>query len=169
MRWGLDQAIHTARFVHQRSLFLFTSVLTVSTLFIPSAGTLSKRLRLHCRKLADIIINKRMRSVEIVLAFIVNVPWLTPGTHWADDDTWMYLSAASAIALDIFLDKIILHPGTDKSILEWSTSHRAECIDAQKVMDLDGFQDVDITSEWGRRLLRRRERAWLALWGLERG
>ncbi|RFU35727.1 hypothetical protein B7463_g577, partial [Scytalidium lignicola] len=169
MRWGLDPAIHSAKFVHQRSLFLFTSVLAVSALYIPSAGTLSKRLRLHCQKLADVVISKRMRSVEIVLAFMVNVPWLTPGTHWADDETWMYLSAASTIALDISLDKIILHPGIDKTILEWSKSHQSECIDAHKVMDLDQCPDVDITSEWGRRLLRRRERAWLTLWGLERG
>ncbi|OAA59044.1 hypothetical protein SPI_06246 [Niveomyces insectorum RCEF 264] len=169
MRWGLDPALHSAAFVHKRSHFLFTSILAVTTLFVPSAGTSSKRLRLHCRKVADVVITKRLRSVEIILAFMVNVPWLTPGTHWADDETWMYLTAASSIALDLSLDKIILHPGTTKAVLEWSQTHQAECVDVQKVMDMDGFSNVDVTSEWGRRLIRRRERAWLTLWGLERG
>ncbi|KAF3024662.1 hypothetical protein E8E15_009727 [Penicillium rubens] len=46
---------------------------------------------------------------------------------------------------------------------------RAECIDAKRALHMDGFDDVDPSSEWGLRLLRRRERAWIALYVVERG
>ncbi len=39
----------------------------------------SKRLSNHCRHLVTRIIANRFRSVEIVLAFMVNVPWMFPG------------------------------------------------------------------------------------------
>jgi hypothetical protein len=36
-------------------------------------------------------------------------------------------------------------------------------------LQTDGFADIDPASDWGRRLLRRRERTWIALFVLERG
>jgi hypothetical protein len=44
-----------------------------------------------------------------------------------------------------------------------------ECIDAVKALQLDGFAHVDPASTWGRRLLRTRERVWLAIFVLDRG
>jgi hypothetical protein len=46
---------------------------------------------------------------------------------------------------------------------------KADCIDAKRALHIDGFDGVDPTSDWGRRLLRRRERIWIALFVLERG
>lgn len=46
---------------------------------------------------------------------------------------------------------------------------RADCIDPKVALSLDGFSEVDPNSEYGRRLLRRRERCWIALFVLERG
>ncbi|KAB8217558.1 hypothetical protein BDV33DRAFT_193493 [Aspergillus novoparasiticus] len=167
-RWGLDPVIHTASFVRSQSAFLFTSIMAAAALFLPSAAALSKRLSRHCKSLAQIVITKRFRSVEIVLAFMVNVPWMAHGNYLGDDDTCSYIAMALAIALDLSLNKIVL-PSTsfDNGVIRRLA--KAECIDAKRAMHMDGFDNVDPNSEWGQRLLRRRERTWIALFVLERG
>jgi hypothetical protein len=167
-RWGFDPLVHNFLFVHSQSAFLFTSILAASALFQPSGAALAKRLQNHRDFLARQVMAKRLRSVEIVLAFLVNVPWMSPGTHSADDDTGLYISTAISIALDLSLNKIV----TPSSFLdrdELKRVPRADCIDAKKALAMDGFEDVPTDSEWGIRLLRRRERAWIALFVLERG
>ncbi|KAE8387360.1 hypothetical protein BDV23DRAFT_128609 [Aspergillus alliaceus] len=167
-RWGLDPLVHTASFVRSQSAFLFTSIMAAAALFLPSATAISKRLSRHCRWLAQVVVTKRLRSVEIVLAFMVNVPWMAPGNYLGDDDTCFYLAMALAIALDLSLNKIVL-PSTsfDSGVL--GRLAKADCIDATRALHMDGFDDVDPSSEWGQRLLRRRERTWIALFVLERG
>ncbi|KAE8336875.1 hypothetical protein BDV24DRAFT_154791 [Aspergillus arachidicola] len=167
-RWGLDPVIHTASFVRSQSAFLFTSIMAAAALFLPSAAALSKRLSRHCKSLAQMVITKRFRSVEIVLAFMVNVPWMAHGNYLGDDDTCSYIAMALAIALDLSLNKIVL-PSTsfDNGVIRRLS--KAECIDAKRAMHMDGFDNVDPNSEWGQRLLRRRERTWIALFVLERG
>lgn len=100
---------------------------------------------------------------------MVNVPWMSPGEHWADDESCAYLSMALTIAMDLSLHKII-RPSSQHSAL-YLDDHiaNADCISARKALDLDGFDSIEEGSAWGRRLLRRRERAWLALFALERG
>ncbi|KAI9728508.1 MAG: hypothetical protein M1834_007646 [Cirrosporium novae-zelandiae] len=167
--WGLDPFIHHASFVRSRSAFLFTSILAASALFLPSAGALSRRLFVHCTNLAHYVITNRNRSVEVVLAFMVNIPWLSPGTHWADDETCSYMSMALTIALDLSLDKIIVPSSEGMGRAAMKGIARSDCLDAKKALSLDGFDDVDPASPFGRTLLRRRERAWLALFVLDRG
>ncbi|KAI9929778.1 hypothetical protein MW887_001254 [Aspergillus wentii] len=167
-RWGLDPLVHTVLFVRSQSAFLFTSILAAAALFLPSAAALSKRLSRHCKALAHRVVVQRHRSVEIVLAFMVNVPWMAPGECLGDDDTCSYIAMALTVALDLFLNKIILPSSSfDASFLKRLA--KADCIDAKRALYIDGFENVDSTSEWGRRLLRRRERAWIALFVLERG
>jgi hypothetical protein len=114
------------------------------------------------------VIAKRLRSVEIVLAFMVNVPWMDPGSYLGDDDTCAYIAMALAIALDLSLNKIVLPPtGLDNGVPRRLA--KADCIDAKRALHMDGFGDIDPSSEWGQRLLRRRERTWIALFVLERG
>lgn len=111
---------------------------------------------------------QRRRSVEIVLAFMVNVPWMAPGDCLGDDDTCAYIAMALTVALDLSLSKIVLPSSSfDSSLLQRLA--KTDCIDAKRALHIDGFDDVDPASEWGRRLLRRRERAWIALFVLERG
>jgi hypothetical protein len=165
----VDPTIHTPSFVRSRSAFLFTSLLSASALFLPSTGALSKRLLIHCRKLAHRVIEHRYRSVEIVLAFMVNIPWLSPRDHWADDETASYLAAALTIALDLSLNKIVTPSPSESGSLNREGIARSDCIDAAKALLLDGFDELDPLSQIGRRLLRRRERAWLSLFVLERG
>ncbi|RYP12469.1 hypothetical protein DL765_007323 [Monosporascus sp. GIB2] len=112
-RWGIDPVIHTVDFVRSRSAFLLTSIAAASALFSPSLEALYKRLSNHRQRLASLIVANRYKSVEIVLAFMVNVPWISAGEHWADDETSTYISMALMIALDLSLNKIIL-PSSDE-------------------------------------------------------
>ncbi|KAJ5116528.1 hypothetical protein N7456_000876 [Penicillium angulare] len=167
-RWGLDPLVHTAGFVRAQSAFLFTSILAAAALFLPSAAALSKRLGRHCKWLTKQVMIRRYRSVEIVLAFMVNVPWMAPGERLGDDDTCSYIAMALTVALDLSLNKIVTPSSSfDRDLL--SRLARADCIDAKRALHMDGFHDVDPDSQWGRRLLRRRERTWIALFVVERG
>ncbi|RAH62467.1 Zn(II)2Cys6 transcription factor [Aspergillus piperis CBS 112811] len=167
-RWGLDPLVHTVSFVRTQSAFLFTSIMAAAALFLPSATALSKRLSRHCKTLAQNVIVRRHRSVEIVLAFMVNVPWMEPGSCLGDDDTCSYIAMALAVALDLSLNKIVLPSSSfEPSLLRRLA--KAETIDAKRALYMDRFDGVEPTSAWGRRLLRRRERTWIALFVLERG
>ncbi|KAK4940626.1 hypothetical protein LTR10_019256 [Elasticomyces elasticus] len=168
-RWGLDPTLHTAAFVRSRSAFLFTSILAASALFLPKAEALSKRLAGHRNHLVRTVIYNRYRSVEIVLGFMVNIPWMTPAKHWADDETCAYLSAALTLALDLSLNKIVVPSPTIRPAGFLDRVAKAECIDSTRALQMDGFPNVDPASAWGRRLLRTRERVWLALFVLDRG
>ncbi|KAK0721345.1 hypothetical protein B0T21DRAFT_294925 [Apiosordaria backusii] len=171
-RWGLDPALYTAAFTRSRSAFLFTSICAASALFMPAASALSRRLSNHCQALVNRIIRDRYRSVEIVLAFMVNVPWMAPGKHSTDDETCWYVSMATTMALDLSLHKILVPQqsvgGQGMGGIPMQVP-RADCIDPKVALSLDGFSDVDPNSEYGRRLLRRRERCWISLFVLERG
>lgn len=167
-RWGTDTTVHTLPFVRNRSSFLFTSLLLSSALFMPTAAALCKRLLIHRKFLAEQVIARRFRSVEIVLAFMVNVPWMHPGAHASDDDTGLYISTAISIALDLYLNKILVPSRTfARDLLK--RVPRADCLDAKKALAMDGFEDIDTESDWGQRLLRRRERVWISLFVLDRG
>ncbi|KAK8052230.1 hypothetical protein PG993_003615 [Apiospora rasikravindrae] len=166
-RWGIDPIIHTVDFVRSRSAFLFTSIAAASALFSPSLEALYKRLSNHRQKLAGLIMANRYKSVEIILAFMVNIPWISAGEHWADDATSTYISMALTVALDLSLNKIIISETPDVRMLDSIAS--SDCISARRALTIDGFPDVDPDSLTGRRLLRRRERTWLSLYVLERG
>ncbi|KAK1985284.1 hypothetical protein LZ30DRAFT_747294 [Colletotrichum cereale] len=167
-RWGLDPKIYTPSFTRSRSAFLCTSIMAASALFLPSAGALSKRLSNHCKTLAHRVIAKRHKSVEIVLAFMVNVPWMFPGQHSTDDETCWYVNMAATIAIDLSLHKLLV----PMEVLG-SGSHvalaRGDCLDPRTALAMDGFGHIERTSDLGQRLLRRRERCWIALFVLERG
>jgi hypothetical protein len=167
-RWGLDPALYTPTLTRSRSAFLFTSIAAASALFVPSAAALSRRLSNHCKLLVNRIMSNRYRSVEIVLAFMVNVPWMFPGNHSTDDETCWYVSMATTMALDLSLHKVIV-PLTSLNDGHYANIARADCIDPKVALSLDGFGSVDPSSELGQRLLRRRERCWIALFVLERG
>lgn len=135
---------------------------------MPAASALARRLLTHRKFLVGQVIAKRYRSVEIVLAFMVNIPWMHPLDHAADDDTGVFISLALSIALDLSLNKIIIPSWSfDQDLLK--RVPKSDCIDGKRALTMDGFEDVEVRSEWGQRLLRRRERVWIALFVLERG
>lgn len=142
--------------------------MAAASLFIDSAAALSKRLHKHCKVLASKVIEKRHRSTEIVLAFMLNIPWMGPGLHSTDDETCWYISLATTIAIDLQMPKISMpveafRDGTAGGLA------RKDVIDPELALRSGGFKDVDPNSELGRRLVRRRERCWIALFVLERG
>jgi hypothetical protein len=144
--------------------------MTASALFIPSAAALWKRLSKHCSHLARYVVEKRCRSVEIVLAYLINIPWMPPGEHAADDETCLYISIALTIAIDLNLDKAILpHDAGVLHVNPFSCLPKADRIEDKRALCIDGFSHMDLTSPLAQRLLRRRERTWLSLWVLERG
>ncbi|KAI1496048.1 hypothetical protein F5X99DRAFT_401589 [Biscogniauxia marginata] len=167
-RWGIDPLIHTVDFVRNRSAFLFTSIAAASALFSPSMESLYKRLSNHRQKLASLVMSRRYKSVEIVLAFMVNIPWISAGEHWADDETSTYISMALSIALDLSLNKIIL-PSSLESPFSRDSVAMSDRISARRALVMDGFGDIEPETLMGQRILRRRERTWLSLFVLERG
>lgn len=169
-RWGLDRTIHTLDFVRSRSCFLFASILAAASLFMPEMAALSKRMNNHCRYLTDRVISDGYKSVEIVLALMVNVPWLQPGTSWnSDDRTCFFIAVAMSFATDLSMNKIILPTSTTSISGTMQRMTLAETLEARRALIMDGHVGVEPTSVYGRRLLRARERAWLALFTLERG
>lgn len=167
-RWGLSPKLYTAEFTRSRSAFLSTSIMAASALFLPAGASLSKRLSLHASKLAHRVINGRYKSVEIVLAFLVNIPWMFPGKQSTDDESCTYMSMASKIAMDLSLEKQVIHGDSSRQAVRESL-HRADTLDPRSALDIDGFPDMDPFSETGQLLLRNRERCWIALFVLERG
>ncbi|KAF5562406.1 hypothetical protein FNAPI_3186 [Fusarium napiforme] len=107
-------------------------------------------------------------SVEIVLAFMVNIPWMFPGQHSTDDETCTYISIANTVATDLSLHKSLISPemiGSGSGI----GLARGDCLDPRAALAMDGFPEIDPWSEKGRLFLRNRERCWLSLFVLERG
>lgn len=94
---------------------------------------------------------------------------MAPGKHWSDNETCSYMAMALTIALDSSLDKLIVPSPSDIQGGVSKGRAQSECITARMALDMDGFADVDPSSDYGRRLLRRRERIWLALFVLDRG
>lgn len=76
---------------------------------------------------------------------------------------------ALTIAVDISLNKLIVPSPSDSLAGVHVGKSPSDCISARKALDLDGFHDVDPESNYGKRLLRRRERIWLGLFVLDRG
>ena len=94
---------------------------------------------------------------------------MSPAKHWAEDETCTYLSMALTLALDLQLNKIVIPSSTIRPTGFLDRVAKSDCIDAAKALQLDGFPHQDPSSAWGKRLLRTRERVYLALFTLDRG
>ncbi len=155
-------------FTRTRSAFLTTTLMACAALFVPTAGSLSKRLSNHVKMLAQRVITRRHRSVEIVLAFVVNIPWIFPGQRSTDDETCWYISMAATIAIDLLMHKTLV----SKKVLDSGiglTLARGECLDTDTALEIDGYEGIEPWSERGMILLRSRERCWISLYVVERG
>lgn len=167
-RWGMDPRVYTVSFARSRSAFLCASVMAASALFVPTASAISKRLSNHVKTLAHRVMLRRHKSVEIVIAFMVSIPWMFPGQHSTDDEACVYISMATSIAIDLSLHKVLV----PTELLEDGSKlmlARGECLATRTALAIDGFSDVDPRSEMGKMLLRGRERCWISLFVLERG
>ncbi|KAK4499729.1 hypothetical protein PRZ48_007915 [Zasmidium cellare] len=136
--------------------------MAASALFMPHAGGLSKRLSNHVKVLVNKVIQCKYKSVEIVLAFMVNLPWMFPGESSTDDETCLYVATATQIAIDLGLHKV-LNVDQVNTPDSRPSAGRGESIDARVALAMDGFQLIDPSSQRGRLLLRNRERCWISL------
>ena len=101
---------------------------------------------------------------------MINVPWSQPGKTWSVGDRSCYfLSQAMTMAIDLSLNKIVVPSTIIRASGAMDKIAPSECINAQRALKLDGHDEVDPSSELGRRLLRIRERVWIALFTLDRG
>ncbi|KAL1850757.1 hypothetical protein Daus18300_012765 [Diaporthe australafricana] len=144
--------------------------MAAAALFIESAGALSKRLSNHCRWLTNKVIEKRHRSTEIVLAFMINVPWMGPGVHSTDDETCWYVSLATTIAIDLQMSKVSMPMDAFKNGVSGDLA-RQDCMDPELALRLGGFKSVDPNSELGRRLstVDKFFEQWHLEWGMTLG
>jgi hypothetical protein len=76
---------------------------------------------------------------------------------------------ALTLALDLQLNKIVVPSSTIRPVGFLDRVAKSDCIEATRALQLDGFWQVDPLSSWGKRLLRTRERVYLALFTLDRG
>ena len=84
-RWGLDRRLHTVHYIRQRSSLLITAILAAASKFAHGAAAMSRRLQDHQARLIRRVAMDGFRSVEIVLAFLVCVPWMSPTEHMSED------------------------------------------------------------------------------------
>lgn len=170
-RFGLDPNLHTLAYVRSRSAFLFTSILRASSLFVDTAADLCRRLSAHVKHLVHIITTKTYRSPEIVLGFILIVPFLDTGTFLSptQDVTCYYLATALSIAIDLSLHKIVVPSTTPRpqAVLEKLMPQNSIAVD--KALHIDNHYNLVASSHIARRILRSRERIWLCLYVLEQG
>lgn len=83
------------------------------------------------------------------------------------------------MGLELCLDKTIRQPTaeeianfkfhSDHSIKNGRHNLGPDAICSRKALIIDGFPDVEPLSPLGRRLIRCRQRAWMALWVIDRG
>jgi hypothetical protein len=109
------------------------------------------------------VVNENLRSVEIVIALLVNVPWTSIVSGVASEDVACFnVALALKIALDLNLNKPVTLQTQDQRMDRGG-------INAAKALLIDGHADLDPESHHARVLLRQRERTWIALFVLERG
>jgi hypothetical protein len=162
-RWGLDPSLFTVPYLRQRSAFLLTSLLASSAKFLPGNAVLSDRLSSHVQLLTKHVVNENLRSVEIVIALLVNVPWAPVISGVLSEDVACFnVALALKIALDLNLNRPVTFQTQD---------HRMDRggMTAAKALVIDGHPDLNPDSGHARILLRQRERTWIALFVLERG
>lgn len=146
-------------------------MLAASAYFLETATELADKLSCHVKFLVDVIVREGYRSPEIVLGFILNVPWMETGSLSSPtpDKTCYYLSTALSMAIDLSLYKIVIPSSVPRpqALLERLTPQNS--LTAAVALHLDCHEDLLPSSDVARRALRSRERIWLCLYALEQG
>ncbi|KAF3482720.1 priB protein [Arthroderma uncinatum] len=134
-----DPALHTVRYIRNRSPFLFTALLSVAAkVFCPA---LYVKLHEHSEKLLHDIMGSGKKSLEIIQGLCLLTHWKEP----SDSRAWMFIGYAIRGGLELGLNKL------KPSILD-------------KPMQLvSGFEE-----EMALRERRSKERTWLVLFIYDR-
>ena len=101
-----DPKLHTLEFVRERSAFLLVVILAVASTYTPicSSARLHEQLVVHAARLEGEVRNKHLKSVEIIQAFLLLASWTDVPCTLCRDRTWLYVSHAIALAVELRLD-----------------------------------------------------------------
>jgi len=160
----LTSSIHTTDFIRSRSSLLLTGVMLGASKFLDNHEAINKRLQSHLAVVIRAILEQGYKSIEIVLGFLVCIPWQSPGDNVTEDPTSLYISMAMNVALDLSLDRKI----SDEKLERPRFGHLS-ILSPRNALNIDGFPEVHPDCWYGRQLLRARERAFLSLYVLDRG
>lgn len=101
-----DPRVHTLEFIRSRSSFLLAVILAVATTY--TAFNTSPRLHMqlmeHVMLLESRIRNEHFKSVEIVQALLLLASWSELPVVLTRDKTWLYISHAICLAIELGMD-----------------------------------------------------------------
>lgn len=90
---------------------MFTIVCLNGAQFTENAVATTKRLRVHADRLASIIYDKKFKSLEIVQATLIWLPWLqTSEENGESDRSWRQTTHALEMALELGINRSLLSP-----------------------------------------------------------
>ncbi|WVQ74083.1 hypothetical protein IAR50_003667 [Cryptococcus sp. DSM 104548] len=106
-----DPRIHTLSYVRSRSSFLLAVILAISSTYKPlcPSSILHSHLMSHALKLESTVRNNHLKSIEIIQALLLLASWTEVPCTLSRDKTWMFVSHAIALAVELRLDSPLPH------------------------------------------------------------
>ncbi|WVQ97772.1 hypothetical protein IAU59_004886 [Kwoniella sp. CBS 9459] len=101
-----DPRLHTLSYIRERSSFLLAVILAIASTYksICSSGLLHAQLMNHAARLEMNVRNNHFKSIEIVQALLLLASWSEVPHTLCRDKTWLYVSHATALAVELRLD-----------------------------------------------------------------
>ncbi|ODN85654.1 transcription factor [Cryptococcus wingfieldii CBS 7118] len=106
-----DPRIHTLSYVRSRSSFLLAVILAIASTYKPlcPSSILHSHLMSHALKLETTVRNNHLKSIEIIQALLLLASWTEVPCTLSRDKTWMFVSHAIALAVELRLDSPLPH------------------------------------------------------------
>ncbi|OCF41834.1 transcription factor [Kwoniella heveanensis CBS 569] len=101
-----DPRLHTLAYIRERSSFLLAVILAIASTYksICPSALLHAQLMNHATRLEMNVRNNHYKSIEIVQALLLLASWSEVPHTLCRDRTWLYVSHATALAVELRLD-----------------------------------------------------------------
>ncbi|AFR95234.2 transcription factor [Cryptococcus neoformans C23] len=101
-----DPRLHTLPFVRSRSSFLLAVILAIASTYksICPSARLHTLLMSHAHRLENVVRNNHLKSTEIIQGLLLLASWTEIPSTLARDRTWMFVSHALALVVELRLD-----------------------------------------------------------------
>nr|KIR44715.1 transcription factor [Cryptococcus bacillisporus CA1280] len=101
-----DPRLHTLPFVRSRSSFLLAVILAIASTYksICPSARLHALLMSHAHRLETVVRNNHLKSIEIIQGLLLLASWTEIPSTLARDKTWMFVSHALALVVELRLD-----------------------------------------------------------------
>lgn len=101
-----DPRLHTLPFVRSRSSFLLAVILAIASTYrsICPSARLHALLMSHAHRLENVVRNNHLKSIEIIQGLLLLASWTEIPSTLARDKTWMFVSHALALVVELRLD-----------------------------------------------------------------